>query len=121
MTGQPLDVCMTARLSSACKGFFEEFPIAEEEVRLFAFAPIYMSVMLGMRFLTDHARHNQYFKVSRFDENKDRALEQLNLANHFNQVYEEFHSTISSCLRFSLEDSKRLAQKYHCLGNQSLY
>ncbi len=83
------------RLNSVCAGFFEQFPIATGEAACYAFAPILMSMMLGVRFLTDHILGNQYFKVKRVGENMERAREQFELAERFNSIQEELLTTIS--------------------------
>lgn len=85
------------RLNSVCTGFFEQFPIAKEEVECYAVAPILMSMMLGVRFLTDHILGNQYFKVKQVGENMDRAREQFELAERFDSIQDELQKTILSC------------------------
>ncbi|MYD46027.1 MAG: aminoglycoside phosphotransferase family protein [Gammaproteobacteria bacterium] len=82
------------RLNSVCAGFFEQFPIPKAEAKCYAFAPIHMSMMLGIRFLTDHMLGNQYFKVERVGENMDRAKEQLMLVERFDTIQDALHTTI---------------------------
>lgn len=88
------DKQLTKRLTSVSAGFFEQFPIAKSEAECYAYAPILMSMMLGVRFLTDHILGNQYFKVKRVGENLDRAREQFKLAERFNSIQEILHNTI---------------------------
>ena len=85
------------RLASVCTGFFEQYPITKAEAECYAFAPIYMSMMLGMRFLTDHILGNQYFKVERVGENLDRARVQFEIAERFDSIQEELQTTICAC------------------------
>ena len=88
------DKQLTKRMTAVSAGFLEQFPIAKAEAECYAFAPIYMSIMLGMRFLTDHILGNQYFKVKRIGENLDRAKEQFELATRFDSIQEKLHNTV---------------------------
>ena len=94
--GSKIDHQFKTRLESVCTGFFEQFPITRDEADQYAYAPIYMSMMLGIRFLTDHIVGNQYFKVERVGENMHRALEQFELAKSFCSVYKDLESSIHS-------------------------
>ena len=85
---------LTRRLTAVSAGFFEQFPIAKAEAECYASAPIHMSMMLGVRFLTDHFVGNQYFKVNRVGENLHRAKEQFKLAEKFDSIQETLHNTI---------------------------
>ena len=100
-TGNERSNQLTKRLHSVCTGFFEQFPIAEKEVDDYAFAPTYMSMMLGVRFFTDHIRGNQYFKVERVGENMDRATEQFELAEKFNSIKNDLQTAIYGCINSS--------------------
>lgn len=51
----------------------------------FAAAPAYMSLMLAVRFLTDHLEGDHYFRVTRRGENLTRAQSQLALTTLFTQ------------------------------------
>lgn len=84
------------RIGSVCTGFFEKFPVAKAEVEYYAFAPTYMSMMLGVRFLTDHFLGNPYFKVNQDGENMARALEQFELAETLNSYERELQTMIST-------------------------
>ena len=42
-------------------------------------APLVIAFELGLRFFTDHINGNTYFRVSRPDQNLDRALVQFHL------------------------------------------
>lgn len=96
--GSKIDRQLKTRLDSVCTGFFEQFSITRDEVDQYASAPIYMSMMLGVRFFTDHLVGNQYFKVERVGENRDRAVEQFELAKSFCSVYRDLESSIHSCI-----------------------
>lgn len=88
------DKQLTKRLTSVSAGFFEQFPITKSEAECYANAPKHMSMMLGVRFLTDHILGNQYFKVKLVGENLDRAQEQFNLAERFSSIQKKLHDTI---------------------------
>jgi Ser/Thr protein kinase RdoA (MazF antagonist) len=47
---------------------------------LLAQAPLVIAFELGLRFFTDHLQGNTYFRISRPDQNLDRALVQFHLA-----------------------------------------
>ncbi len=51
----------------------------------FAAAPAYMSLMLAVRFLTDHLEGDHYFRVAHPGENLTRAHSQLALATLFTE------------------------------------
>jgi hypothetical protein len=54
--------------------------LATPDRNLLAQAPLVIAFELGLRFFTDHLRGNTYFRVSRPDQNLDRALVQFSLA-----------------------------------------
>ena len=56
---------------------------AGDNVQRFAATPAYMSLMLAVRFLTDHIEGDRYFKVSERGDNLRRARSQLDLAERF--------------------------------------
>ena len=84
----------TRRMHSVCTGFFEQFSIDERDAKDFAYAPSFMSMMLGVRFLTDHALGDKYFKVERTGENMDRAIEQFEIARYFDGMKSELLQSI---------------------------
>ncbi len=51
-----------------------------------AVAPAYVSLMLGVRFLTDHLQGNVYFKTTEHGQNLARAQEQFALFRQFDQA-----------------------------------
>ena len=83
------------RLGEVTSGFATQFNIKPEWVDLFANAPVHMSFMLGVRFLTDHMRGDTYFKVARHGENLERAREQFGLVERFGNYKTELTSRIS--------------------------
>ena len=93
------DVRLKHRISSVCNGFFEKFPVTDAEMEYYAFAPTYMSMMLGVRFLTDHFLGNPYFKVNQEGENMVRALEQFELAKTLNSHEGELQTMIHTIAR----------------------
>ena len=58
---------------------------AIDNPRHFAAAPAYMSLMLAVRFLTDHLEGDHYFRVAERGENLTRAHSQLALATLFTE------------------------------------
>ena len=97
-TGRERSMRLKQRLLSVCQGFFEQFPVSKEDAEQYAYAPIYMSMMLGVRFLTDHILGDRYFKVERIGENRTRALEQFEIAECFNSMYKELYGSICACI-----------------------
>ena len=68
------------------RGFLSEFTIDMDQRESFALAPARMSLMLGIRFLTDHFADDVYFKVDSHGENLERAREQFKLAKVFEDL-----------------------------------
>ena len=64
-------------------------------------APGYVTLMLGVRFLTDHLRGDRYFRVSRRGENLARAKEQFDLFESFLGVQGEMRDAAAEVLRRS--------------------
>ena len=69
------------RFERLARGFARTWPI--DDLERFAAAPAYMSFMLAVRFLADHLRGDEYFKVARRGDNLLRARSQLTLAQRF--------------------------------------
>jgi len=61
------------------RGYIEGSARAADRETL-AIAPVYVTFMLGVRFLTDHLEGDRYFKVSGPGENLERARVQFDLA-----------------------------------------
>ena len=75
------------RFERLAKGFQATYgPL--ENPQHFATAPTYMTLMLAVRFLTDHLEGNHYFQVTHPDENLTRARSQLALAKLFTENQE---------------------------------
>ena len=60
----------------------------------FAAAPGHMSFMLGVRFLADHFRGDQYFRVAYQGQNLERARSQLAAARHFDAMESAFQDIL---------------------------
>lgn len=61
------------------RGFLRGAPPRNYSPEEFVEAPLYVSFMLGVRFLTDHLQGDRYFKVSLHGDNLVRAHEQFML------------------------------------------
>lgn len=85
------------RFERLCRGFVAGYPNIEDPVR-YARAPAHMSFMLAVRFLTDHLRGDEYFKVSRPGDNLRRAEAQLDLARQCQEAAPMFEEAIESAL-----------------------
>ena len=59
------------------RGFLRGAPPRNYSPEEFVEAPLYVSFMLGVRFLTDHLQGDLYFKVSLHGDNLVRAYEQF--------------------------------------------
>ena len=59
------------------RGFLRGAPRRDYLPEEFVEAPLYISLMLGVRFLTDHLQGDRYFKVSARGDNLVRAQEQF--------------------------------------------
>ncbi len=59
-------------------------------------APAYVALMLAIRFLTDHLRGDEYFKVAQRGENLVRAEQQFELLLQFVQRTDEFEKAANS-------------------------
>ena len=60
----------------------------------FAAAPGHMSFMLGVRFLADHFRGDQYFRVGYQGQNLERARSQLAAARRFDAMESAFEDIL---------------------------
>ena len=58
-------------------------------------APMYLSLMLGIRFLTDHLSGDAYFRVDHPGQNLARAFEQFNLLRQMDGARERMHEVAS--------------------------
>ena len=71
--------------------------LAQEELETLHLGPLYMSLMLGIRFLTDYLAGDKYFHIDYAEHNLVRAKNQLALA-----------ARIQECLSSMSADIKRL-------------
>lgn len=94
LTGESDMDLVTQRINSVTLGFTNRFQISTESSRTFALAPAHMSFMLGVRFLVDHLRGDNYFKVANHGENKERADEQFELMRWFTKHTDVIHRSI---------------------------
>ena len=82
----PAQALSMAGFERLCVGFADGYGPTfgtGDNVQRFAAAPAYMSLMLAVRFLTDHMEGDRYFKVSERGDNLRRARSQLDLAERF--------------------------------------
>ena len=82
----PAQALSPAGFEDLCGGFADAYGTefgAGDDVQRFAAAPAYMSLMLAVRFLTDHMEGDLYFKVPERGANLRRARSQLDLAERF--------------------------------------
>lgn len=70
------------------QGYREVFGelLSEGELRLMPQAPKVLALMLGSRFLADHLRGDQYFKIHRPEQNLDRARCQFQIVRALEEV-----------------------------------
>jgi len=64
--------------------------ITPEERECLPMAPLYMTFIIGLRFLTDHIQGDRYFHIRREGHNLDRARVQFAFARKLN----DFHDRI---------------------------
>ena len=67
---------------SCGRGIFGQ--TAQITAQQMSIAPAYIAFTLGVRFLIDHLRGDEYFRVSQRGENLHRAAEQFTLLQQFN-------------------------------------
>ena len=69
---------------SCGRGIFGQ--TAQITAQQMSIAPAYIAFTLGVRFLIDHLRGDEYFRVSQRGENLHRAAEQFTLLQQFNAL-----------------------------------
>ncbi len=79
------------------QGFLRGAPSRNYMPEEFVEAPLYISLMLGIRFLTDHLLGDSYFKVSAHGDNLVRAREQF-------MLYENCQSARESLLIIATQE-----------------
>lgn len=57
-----------------------------EELGLLPFAPIYLTFLIGLRFLTDHLNGDVYYRIHHPDHNLDRAKVQFKLVKEMERA-----------------------------------
>lgn len=70
----------------------------KEETSLFTLAPIYLTFLIGLRFLTDHLNGDVYFRVAEPMHNRIRARNQFRLADMMLAKKRMIEDTVISCL-----------------------
>lgn len=60
--------------------------LSEEEINMLPFAPIYMTFIIGLRFLTDYLNGDTYFKIKYPDHNLVRAKVQFTLVGEMERI-----------------------------------
>lgn len=86
----------TAYFAAVLEGFAAEQPACT--VAECVAAPGYVTLMLGVRFLTDHLQGDQYFRVSDRGENLQRAEQQFALFESFLDRQAELRSAAQELL-----------------------
>lgn len=70
------------------KQFAQSVQITAEQMSI---APAYIAFTLGVRFVIDHLRGDEYFRVSQRGDNLRRAAEQFTLLQQFNGLRVQLH------------------------------
>ena len=86
------------RISQTVSGFCSAYSIEREMAASFVAAPVHMSLMLGVRFITDHLKSDTYFKVSYRGQNLERAEGQFKLVAQITDEKQELEALIQSAM-----------------------
>ncbi|MGA0839795.1 MAG: phosphotransferase enzyme family protein [Pseudomonadales bacterium] len=81
------------RFAGVVRGFRTSASISAEP-EVWVLAPRYVTLMLVVRFLTDHLEGDRYFRVTRRGENLNRAIAQWRLLLEMEQVADAMQATI---------------------------
>ena len=81
------------------EGFLSGRLLADYDPEDFADAPLYISFMLGIRFLTDHLQGDKYFRISYEGENLLRAEAQFKLFERCLKSREQLISAAAELLK----------------------
>jgi hypothetical protein len=73
--------------------------LTKKEISTLALAPLYMTFIMGLRFLTDYLRGDVYFKVDYPQHNWYRACAQFHLFKCMMQKAEEMRQIIFDCVK----------------------
>jgi hypothetical protein len=70
------------------KGYLQEAGsfLNQDEIRMLPYAPIYLTFIIGLRFLTDHLNGDVYFRIHHPGHNLDRARVQFKLVEEMERV-----------------------------------
>jgi hypothetical protein len=70
------------------KGYLQEAGsfLNQDEIRMLPYAPIYLTFIIGLRFLTDHLNGDIYFRIHHPGHNLDRARVQFKLVEEMERV-----------------------------------
>ena len=90
------------------EGFLQEWgnDLSKTEVRLLTFAPRVMTLIIGLRFLTDYLNGDIYFKTNSVKQNLERARTHIALVKSMEKSEEEMKQTLSDI-------NKKLGLQYH--------
>ncbi len=62
--------------------------LTEEEIKLLPFAPVYLTFIIGLRFLTDYINGDVYYRIHRPGHNLDRAKVQFQFVKRFETYFD---------------------------------
>jgi len=70
------------------KGYLQEAGsfMNKDELLLLPFAPVYLTFLIGLRFLTDHLNGDVYFRIHHPGHNLERARVQFKLVSEMEKV-----------------------------------
>ncbi len=60
--------------------------LSDDELALLPYSPIYLTFLIGLRFLTDHLNGDVYFRIHRRGHNLERARVQFRLVEEMEKV-----------------------------------
>ena len=80
---EPVYKSFTEGYLSVAKNF-----LTGEEIGLLPFAPVYLTFIIGLRFLTDYINGDVYYRTHRPDHNLERAKAQFQLVKRFETYFD---------------------------------
>jgi Ser/Thr protein kinase RdoA (MazF antagonist) len=74
--------------TSYTRGYLENAShfLSPNELELLPYAPVYMTFLIGLRFLTDHLNGDKYYRINHPGHNLERAKVQFRLAVEMEEV-----------------------------------
>ncbi len=83
-----------------CKGYLRHTSsfLHPEEIERLAFAPLFITYLQGLRFLTDHLNGDEYYKVDYFGHNLVRASVQFTLLRGMDARLEQMQAIVESLM-----------------------